>query len=93
MGGAMLRDFAIVATAFGVKLEQFTKTGLSGVISLLLGVLFLAIGTLTSALVKNQIVAAVFAFALLLVVFSLGLVENLVSGGVLKEALGYMNLW
>jgi len=38
MGGAMLRDFAIVATAFGVKLEQFTKTGLSGVISLLLGV-------------------------------------------------------
>lgn len=59
----------------------------------LLGVLFLAIGTLTSALVKNQIVAAVFAFALLLVVFSLGLVENLVPGGVLKEALGYMNLW
>lgn len=38
MGGAMLRDFAIVATAFGVKLEQFTRTGLSGVISLLLGV-------------------------------------------------------
>lgn len=38
MGGAMLRDFAIVATAFGVKLEQFTRTGLSGVISLLLGI-------------------------------------------------------
>lgn len=38
MGGAMLRDFAIVATAFGVKLEQFTRTGLSGVVSLLLGV-------------------------------------------------------
>ncbi|MBJ7258520.1 MAG: malonate transporter subunit MadM [Chthoniobacterales bacterium] len=38
MGGAMLRDFAIVATAFGVKLEQFTRTGLSGVLSLFLGV-------------------------------------------------------
>lgn len=38
MGGAMLRDFAIVATAFGVKLEQFTRTGFSGAISLLLGV-------------------------------------------------------
>lgn len=38
MGGAMLRDFAIVATAFGVKLEQFTRTGFSGVLSLLLGV-------------------------------------------------------
>lgn len=38
MGGAMLRDFAIVATAFGVKLEQFTRTGLSGVVSLFLGI-------------------------------------------------------
>ena len=37
LGGAMLRDFAIVATAFGVKLEQFTRTGFSGVLSLFLG--------------------------------------------------------
>ena len=39
MGGAMLRDFAIVATAFGVRLDEFLKTGLSGVVSLLVGVL------------------------------------------------------
>ncbi|MCA9234403.1 MAG: malonate transporter subunit MadM [Planctomycetales bacterium] len=39
MGGAMLRDFAIVATAFGVRLDEFRKTGLSGIISLLVGVL------------------------------------------------------
>lgn len=39
MGGAMLRDFAIVATAFGVRLDEFLKTGLSGIISLLVGVL------------------------------------------------------
>ncbi len=39
MGGAMLRDFAIVATAFGVRLDEFLKTGLSGVVSLLAGVL------------------------------------------------------
>ncbi|TWT78129.1 Malonate/sodium symporter MadM subunit [Posidoniimonas polymericola] len=38
MGGAMLRDLAIVATAYGVRLEEFIKTGLSGVVSLLLGV-------------------------------------------------------
>lgn len=37
MGGAMLRDLAIVATAFGVRLEEFRKTGISGVISLMLG--------------------------------------------------------
>jgi malonate transporter MadM subunit len=38
MGGAMLRDTAIVATAFGVRFEEFWKTGLSGIISLLAGV-------------------------------------------------------
>lgn len=38
MGGAMLRDLAIVATAFGVRMEEFRKTGASGVISLFAGV-------------------------------------------------------
>ena len=38
MGGAMLRDFAIVATAFGVRMDEFRKTGLSGALSLLVGV-------------------------------------------------------
>ena len=38
MGGAMLRDLAIVATAFGVRMEAFRKTGISGVVSLLTGV-------------------------------------------------------
>jgi malonate transporter MadM subunit len=37
MGGAMLRDLAIVATAFGVKLEEFAKSGLIGAVSLLTG--------------------------------------------------------
>ena len=38
LGGAMLRDLAIVATAFGVRLDEFTATGLAGVVSLLAGV-------------------------------------------------------
>jgi malonate transporter MadM subunit len=37
MGGAMLRDFAIVATAFGVRMEEFLKSGLIGMASLFLG--------------------------------------------------------
>lgn len=41
MGGAMLRDLAIVATAFGVRLEEFVKSGLIGVVSLFSG-LFLS---------------------------------------------------
>ncbi len=39
MGGAMLRDLAIVATAFGVRMEEFRKTGLSGILSLIAGIL------------------------------------------------------
>jgi ABC-2 type transport system permease protein len=59
----------------------------------LLGMLFLSVGLLTSALVRNQIIAAVLAFAVLVIVFSLGLVENLVTGAAVKGLLGYMNLW
>ena len=39
MGGAMFRDFAITATAFGVDLGEIRKAGLSGVVALLLGVI------------------------------------------------------
>jgi len=39
MGGAMLRDLAIVATAFGVRLDEFRRTGASGIVSLLTGVI------------------------------------------------------
>jgi malonate transporter MadM subunit len=38
LGGAMLRDFAIVATAFGVNVEELKRAGWSGVISLFVGI-------------------------------------------------------
>ncbi|WP_078409834.1 malonate transporter subunit MadM [Priestia abyssalis] len=38
MGGGMLRDFAIVATAFGVSFDEVKKSGISGVASLFIGV-------------------------------------------------------
>ncbi|WP_185983459.1 malonate transporter subunit MadM [Aureimonas mangrovi] len=38
MGGAMLRDFAIVATAFGVDFAEIRRAGLSGALSLIFGV-------------------------------------------------------
>jgi hypothetical protein len=37
MGGAMLRDFAIVATAFEVQVDEARKAGMIGVVALLLG--------------------------------------------------------
>lgn len=39
MGGAMLRDLAIVSTAFGAGLEELKKAGWAGVVSLFLGVI------------------------------------------------------
>lgn len=39
LGGAMLRDFTIVATAMGVSLSELKKTGLAGILSLLIGVI------------------------------------------------------
>ncbi len=39
MGGAMLRDFAIISTAFGVQLDVVKRAGGRGVISLFAGIL------------------------------------------------------
>lgn len=39
MGGAMLRDFTIVATAFGVNFDEIRRAGVGAAISLVVGVL------------------------------------------------------
>lgn len=39
MGGGMLRDFAIVATAFGVNISELKKAGIAGVVSIFAGVI------------------------------------------------------
>ncbi|NGO69702.1 malonate transporter subunit MadM [Streptomyces boncukensis] len=54
MGGAMLRDFAIVATAYGVDLREIRRAGLSGALSILLGVV--------TSFVAGAVVAAFFGY-------------------------------
>ncbi len=39
LGGSMLRDFAIVATAYGAKLSDLRSSGKAGILSLFLGVI------------------------------------------------------
>jgi len=39
LGGAMIRDFAIVATAFGVQFDEIMKAGAGAIVSLIVGVL------------------------------------------------------
>lgn len=61
---------------------------------LLIGFLFLSVGIFTSTLTNNQLIAAILAFAALVVLFSIGLVEQLmVSSSWFRDALAYMNLW
>src|SRR6478736_1164253 len=40
MGGGMLRDFAIIATAFGANFSEVKKTGISGITALFFGVFY-----------------------------------------------------
>lgn len=54
LGGGMLRDYAIISTAYGVKLENLKKAGLSGGLALLIGVSF--------SFVVGALVAVAFGF-------------------------------
>lgn len=39
MGGGMLRDYAIISTAFGADLNEMKKCGVAGIVSLLIGII------------------------------------------------------
>ena len=58
-----------------------------------IGAMFLAIGVFTSAVTRNQVVAAVFAFSLVFLCFLPAFVEGLVNDPKLRDALQYLNLY
>jgi ABC-2 type transport system permease protein len=57
-----------------------------------IGALLLSIGTFASAMTKSQLVAAFVTIALVLLLFVLGLIDNLFSSEIAKQTLGYVNL-
>ena len=59
----------------------------------LLGAFFLAVGTFASTLTKNQIVAAILAFGMLIPIFSAGLLESLGADPARRDLFSYLNLW
>jgi ABC-2 type transport system permease protein len=61
--------------------------------TLLIGVLYIAIGTLMSAVSPNQIVAAILGFVVLGALFFLGLAEYVISDEWWKDIFSYVNLW
>jgi ABC-2 type transport system permease protein len=72
-------DWGPVAAAF---------LGIAGI-----GAVFVAVGVFASAVSRNQVVAASLAFAILILLFSFGLLENLVNAQWLKQAFSYLDLW
>jgi malonate transporter MadM subunit len=84
MGGGMLRDFAIVATAFGVHFSELRKAGLAGVISIVAGVVV--------SFAVGAIVAVLFGYtdAISITTIGAGAVTYIV-GPVTGEAIGASN--
>jgi ABC-2 type transport system permease protein len=60
---------------------------------LLIGGYFVSVGTFASTLTKNQIVAAIVSFALLVPIFATGLLDYLIHDPVNREKLNYVNMW
>lgn len=84
MGGGMLRDFAIVATAFGVHLNELKKAGLAGSISIIAGVVV--------SFVVGAVIAVLFGYtdAADITTIGAGAVTYIV-GPVTGEAIGASN--
>ena len=57
LGGGMFRDFAIISTAYGAKIENLKKAGLPGIISLLAGVFFSLFGPTMKVTAPPPIIA------------------------------------
>jgi ABC-2 type transport system permease protein len=72
---------------------DFGPVGAGYLAIVLLGGYFLSVGTFASTLTKNQIVAAIFTFAMLIPIFSAGLLEQMLNSPTAKSVVGYFNLW
>lgn len=81
MGGGMLRDFAITATAFGVELKEIKKCGFIGVLALILGII--------SSFVVGVILAFFWGYTDVVSLVTIGAgVVTLIVGPVTGTALG-----
>jgi len=90
--------FWLPVVAYALILNHLMTIDLRIVLSsllavLLLGAFFLAVGTFASSLSKNQIVAAILGFVIIILVFSAGLLQGLVNNPGLKDAFSYLTIW
>jgi ABC-2 type transport system permease protein len=83
---------------YALILNRLTTIDLRIVLSsllavLLLGGFFLAVGTFASSLSKNQIIAAILGFVMIIIIFSAGLMQSLVNDPGIKETFSYLTIW
>jgi len=82
-------DFPLILERFGQPDRGPMLTGYLGIF--LVGAAYLSIGVLTSAMTQNQVVAAMTAFALLLILWLADTAAGL-TGGALSSVLSYVSL-
>jgi ABC-2 type transport system permease protein len=58
-----------------------------------IGAVFVSAGVFASSVSRNQVVAASLAFAILILLFSFGVLENLFNAQWLKQGFAYLDLW
>lgn len=98
LGGLSFFVFLWLPTVlYPVALSRYGKIDFGPVASgylgiVLFGALFVAAGTFASSLTKNQIIAAIVAFVIILAIFLAGIFRELVTDPALREALAYLNL-
>ena len=81
LGGSALRDFTIISTAHGAKLSEIKKSGLVGIISLILGVvLTFIVGVLVAIAFGYKDAASVTTIAAGAVTFVVGPVTGAAVG-------------
>jgi len=89
----LLPSLVYVALLAGKLPLDWGPIGASYLGTLGIGAMFLAIGVFTSAVTRNQVVAAVFSFALTFLAFLPAFLEFLVNDPKMRDALGYLNLY
>ncbi len=83
--------YMVILSRFGEIDTRVVMTGYLGV--LLIGMGYLAVGTLTSAMTQSQLAAAVAASAFILVLFGVGFGEFFLSPGPTRTMASHVSVW
>lgn len=81
-----------------IILLSYTKIDLMPVLTGYIGIIlhgaaFLSAGILASSFSKNQIISAIWAFVILICLFSIGFLYHLIPSGTIKNFIEYLTLW